>query len=776
MPDPQNPENRSTTNRHGPSRVLILEDLPRDADLIVRELRRSGLTPKIRIVGSRQDYIKALKTFAPDMILADYNLPQFDAPEALQILNESASDAAFIIVSGTIGEEKAAECIKLGAADYLLKDRLTRLAPAILQAMEKKNLLYETQRQRDFLQQVIDAIPSPIFYKGIDGCYQGCNTAFAAFLGRPEEEIVGRSPADLAPPELAARYEEMDRALIAEPGAQTYESKVLYADGSRHDVLLNKATYQGPDGSVTGLVGIMLDITALKQTQKELEASEAKYRSIVEHIGIGVALISPQMRIVELNPQMRTWFPEVRPEEQPFCYQVFSDPPGKAICDRCPTYATLHDGRVHEFIRKVRTDGVERTFRLIASPIRDPQGQVVAAIQIMEDITERLQMEKQLIQAQKMEAIGTLAGGIAHDFNNLLSAILGFSELCLDEAAQGSLLRDNLQEVLHAGHRAKDLVQQILAFSRRSESDLKPVQVGLIVKEALKLLRSTLPTTIEIAARIDSPSLVMSDPTQIHQIVMNLCTNAAYAMEAKGGILTVDLTDTRMDNHSGGSIHLAPGPYLRLTVADSGAGIAPEHLDAIFEPYFSTKPEGEGTGLGLSVVHGIVHRLGGGINVHSRPGQGTVFDVYLPVVERQADVYSVERQQLPGGTEKVLFVDDESQIATMAKQHLEKLGYGVTIRTDSREALELFKIRHADFDLVITDMTMPHMTGDKLARAMLEIAPRTPIILCTGFSKGLTGQRAAQNGIKAVAMKPLVRSELAQLVRKVLDSGKAGLP
>jgi CheY-like chemotaxis protein len=269
---------------------------------------------------------------------------------------------------------------------------------------------------------------------------------------------------------------------------------------------------------------------------------------------------------------------------------------------------------------------------------------------------------------------------------------------------------------------------------------------------------------------------VMSDPTQIHQIVMNLCTNAAYAMEAKGGILTVDLTDTRMDNHSGGSIHLAPGPYLRLTVADSGAGIAPEHLDAIFEPYFSTKPEGEGTGLGLSVVHGIVHRLGGGINVHSRSGQGTVFDVYLPVVERQADVYSVERQQLPGGTEKVLFVDDESQIATMAKQHLEKLGYGVTIRTDSREALELFKIRHADFDLVITDMTMPHMTGDKLARAMLEIAPRTPIILCTGFSKGLTGQRAAQNGIKAVAMKPLVRSELAQLVRKVLDSGKAGLP
>jgi two-component system cell cycle sensor histidine kinase/response regulator CckA len=776
MTEPHRPENPLAAGPHAPARVLVLEDVPRDADLIVRQLRRAGLTPEIRVVSGRREFIEQLEAFVPDLILADYSLPQFEAPEALQILNQSPIDAAFIIISGTIGEEKAAECIKLGAADYLLKDRLTRLAPAVLQAMEKKDLRSETRRQRDLLQQVIDAIPNPIFYKGVDGRYQGCNAAFASFLGRPKEYIVGRPSADLVPPELAAQYEEIDRALFAEPGTRTYESKVPYADGSLHDVFLNKAPFYGPDGGVTGLVGIMLDITALKKAQEGLKASEAKYRSIVEHIGIGVALISPQMKIVELNPQMRKWFPEARPDDNPLCYTVLSDPPGNGVCDRCPTYATLQDGRVHEVIRETHVGTGDRQFRLASSPIHDTRGQVVAAIEIVEDITERLQMEKQLRQAQKMEAIGTLAGGIAHDFNNILSAILGYSELCLDEAAQGSLLRSNLQEVLHAGHRAKDLVQQILAFSRRSESDLKPVQAGLIVKEALKLLRSTLPVTIEISVRIDSASLVMSDPTQIHQIVMNLCTNAAYAMESNGGVLTVSLTDTAMDSQKGRSMGLVPGPYLRLTVADTGAGIAPQHLEAIFEPYFSTKPEGEGTGLGLSVLHGIVHKLDGGIHVRSQLGQGTVFDIYLPAIERQADINPAEIQQLPRGTERVLFVDDEPQIAMMAKQHLERLGYGVTIRTDSREALELFKIKHADIDLVITDMTMPNMTGDKLARAMMEISPQIPIILCTGFSKELSAQRTAQNGIKAVAMKPLVRSELAQLVRKVLDSEKAGLP
>jgi nitrogen-specific signal transduction histidine kinase/CheY-like chemotaxis protein len=394
----------------------------------------------------------------------------------------------------------------------------------------------------------------------------------------------------------------------------------------------------------------------------------------------------------------------------------------------------------------------------------------MGAIEIMEDITERQRLEMQLRQAQKMEAIGTLAGGIAHDFNNILSAIIGFSELCLDEADPGGTLEENLREVLHASHRARDLVRQILAFSRQGETDRKPLQSGLVIKEALKLLRSTLPSTIEIDIQINSHSLIMGDPTQIHQIIMNLGANAADAMETNGGVLAVSLTDMVMDDPAAWDVHLAPGTYQRLSVADTGDGIAPEQLDAIFEPYFSTKPEGKGTGLGLSVVHGIVHSLEGGIRVRSAPGRGTTFDIFVPVMEFQAPEQRQNDKFLKGGRENVLFVDDEPQIAGMAKRHLEKLGYGVEIRTDSREALELFKKRHAEFDLVITDMTMPYMSGDRLAKELLKIAPRVPIILCTGFSTRVSEQRIAQLGIKAVAMKPLVRDELARLVRKVLDA------
>jgi len=503
---------------------------------------------------------------------------------------------------------------------------------------------------------------------------------------------------------------------------------------------------------------------------QKLQASENKYRSIIDNIGLGVALISPQMKVLETNPQMRRWFPNARPHEQLFCYEVFCDPPGNDICNHCPTKATLKDGRVHELIHTTRVAGNERKFRIVTSPIRNAQGWVSAAIEIMEDITERQRLEMQLRQAQKMEALGTLAGGIAHDFNNILSAIMGFSELCLDEAEPGGALEENLREVLHASRRARDLVRQILTFSRQGETDRKPIQSGLVIKEALKLLRSTLPSTIEIEIQINSHTLVLGDPTQIHQIIMNLGANAADAMEANGGVLAVSLNDMRMDDPTVWGVHLPPGPYQHLAVTDTGDGIPPEHLDSIFEPYFSTKPEGKGTGLGLSVVHGIVHSLDGGIRVNSGLTKGTVFDIFLPIMELQAPEQRKEDKFLTGGREKVLFVDDEPQIAGMAKRHLERLGYAVEIRTDSREALELFKKRHAEFDLVITDVTMPHMSGDRLAGELLKIEPRLPIILCTGYSTRVSEERIARLGIKAVALNPLVRDELARLMREVLDA------
>jgi len=395
-------------------------------------------------------------------------------------------------------------------------------------------------------------------------------------------------------------------------------------------------------------------------------------------------------------------------------------------------------------------------------------------IQIATDISELKHLESQLLQSQKLEAIGNLAGGIAHDFNNILSAVIGYAELSIADIAHGSALEKNLKEILRAGVRAKDLVKHILTFARRSDEELKPVKVSSVAIEVLKLLRSTLPTSIAISAQVNSNSLVMADPTQIHQIFMNLCTNAAHAMEVSGGTLTVSLSDvtwTAKDNEP--TLDLVPGPYLKLMIADTGVGIPETHLDSIFEPYFTTKSQGEGTGLGLSVVHGIVKGYDGEIRVESKADQGTAFTIFLPVTGSTSSDEPHLSLDLAKGHERVLFVDDELPICEMGEQVLTRLGYQVTARTSSVEALALFQAKPDEFDIVITDMTMPNLTGDKLAAALIQVRPNIPIVLCTGYSRVISEEKAAAIGIKAFAMKPLTIEDLSKTIRKVLDQAQA---
>lgn len=781
MTSAANIENRTAHELRAPTRVLILEDVPRDANLMVQALKKAGLTLDVRVVMDRHEYVRELEQFTPNLILADCTLPQFSATEALQIFNQNPIDAAFIIVSGTIGEESAVQHMKLGADDYLLKDRLARLGPAVKQAIEKKQLIEERRRSQQalrnsekryrelFLKMSDGVLVYTVKDQGRDFVISDLNPAVERIEKVEKQSVLGKNVRQVFPGMMKTGLLDIFRQ-VWKTGLCTEQPVIFYQD-ERISGWRRYSVYKiSPDE----IVAVYEDMTEQVQAREDLEASEAKYRGMVEHIGIGVTLVSPEMRVLELNPQMREWFPRASPHKRQICYQVFNDPPGDTICNGCPIIATLRDGRIHEMVRKCMVAGAVHNFRLVASPLRDAGGNMVAVIEIVEDITQRLVMEKQLRQAQKMEAIGTLAGGIAHDFNNILSAILGYSELCLDHVTPNSQLQSNLQEVMNAGLRAKELVRQILAFSRRDEGDLKPIQLGPIIKETLKLLRSTLPATIEIQSHIRSHCLAMCDPTQIHQIIMNLCTNAAYTMEANGGTMTVYLTNIRIDDPAAGSLQLAPGTYLKLSVADTGEGIAPQHLESIFEPYFSTKPENEGTGLGLSVVHGIVLNYGGKITVRSELGKGAVFDIYLPVSkESETRVHCIEKvQPASGGSEKILFIDDNAQIAEMAKHMLERRGYKMTIATDSRKALELFKTRPADFDLVISDMSMPGLPGDQLARKILELSPHTPIIICTGYSKGISKQKVAQIGIKALALKPLLCNELSQLVRKVLDSSK----
>ncbi len=387
------------------------------------------------------------------------------------------------------------------------------------------------------------------------------------------------------------------------------------------------------------------------------------------------------------------------------------------------------------------------------------------------NITERKRLEEQLRHAQKMEAIGTLAGGIAHDFNNILSAIIGFSELALRETPQKTKLHENIQEILKAGHRARDLVKQILTFSRQAEEERKPVQVHLIVNEVLKLLRSSLPSTIQIHQQVEiGTDTVLADPTQIHQILLNLCTNASHAMMEEGGILKVNLGKVELDpDFTAQYPDMNPESYLKLSVSDTGHGMSPDVLNRIFEPYFTTKEKGEGTGLGMAVVHGIVKSHGGSIKVDSEPGKGSTFHVYLPIIHEMEKLEKETEKPLPTGNERILFIDDEHALTDLGKQMLNKLGYEVVTRTSSVGALELFRTKPDQFDLVITDMTMPNMTGDRLAIELMKIRPDIAIILCTGYSAKISKEKAKEIGISAFAMKPLVMQDLAIIVRKVLD-------
>ncbi len=422
--------------------------------------------------------------------------------------------------------------------------------------------------------------------------------------------------------------------------------------------------------------------------------------------------------------------------------------------------------------RKYR-EHLESEIRKRTAELEDRTKQLeIANERLKEEMEEHQRSEARFRHAQKMEALGTLAGGIAHDFNNILFPIIGYTELVMDDIAESSSMYRNLEQILKAAFRAKDLVSQILAFSRRTDTERKPVNIRMIVKEVMKLLRASLPSTIEIQQDTGSGCReVLGDPTQIHQVMMNLCTNAYHAMREKGGVLSIRIRETKISDEN--SLFLPPvasGAYVRISVSDTGHGMTDEIREHIFDPYFTTKEPGEGTGLGLSVVHGIVRNHNGHIAVQSRPGKGSTFDIWLPVVEKISDAPRAEEgETVPGGSERILLVDDEPQIVQMEKQMLERLGYKVTELTDSSAALHVFRNAPDEFDLVITDMTMPRITGIELSRELMQIRPDIPVILCTGFSELVTREKAMERGIREYIMKPILKGEMAKSIRRVLE-------
>jgi len=400
------------------------------------------------------------------------------------------------------------------------------------------------------------------------------------------------------------------------------------------------------------------------------------------------------------------------------------------------------------------------------------------SITFIKDISAKKQEEMQkaatnsrLQHIQRLDSLGTLAGGIAHDFNNILSAIFGYTELTKLACSDNAKVQHYLSQLSSAGLRAKNLVQQILNFSRQGDSEKQPLDISRIVNEALNLIRATVPTHIEIAKNVPANlGVILANETQIHQIVMNLCTNAYHAIHEESGLIDVVLTTATMTTRDAMNYpDLVPGNYLKLVVTDTGSGIPAEILPKIFDPYFTTKNPEEGTGLGLSTVHGIVKEHGGCLRVYSEQNRGSSFQVFLPMVELTSDTTAASVEQLPHGSETILFVDDEQLLLEIGKELLESLGYRVETRASSIDALEAFRIQQGKYDLVISDMTMPNMGGEHLAMEIKKIQPNVPIILCTGFSTRLNAENLLKTGVAKVLMKPVTMNELAVSVRRALD-------
>ena len=509
------------------------------------------------------------------------------------------------------------------------------------------------------------------------------------------------------------------------------------------------------------------------RASEQLRESESRFRKILDTIPTGIFIVDAETRhIVYINPAAASMLgtdPQALIGKD--CHEVICpSQPG-----HCPMESDKEMGLSEQILMSVNGCDVPVLRTISRTTLSGRECFLESVIDLSEQHraeVDKEQLEAQLRQAQKMEALGTLAGGIAHDFNNILSAVLGYSELGLQDLDdQAHPLYPKLKAINHAGHRARDLVEQILAFSRMKEQLRAPVKISPIIREALKLLQSSLPANIQVRLDIKTDRLVLGDPTQIHQIIMNLCTNAYHAMQEAGGILGVSLEQVSIDAPEVfGTSSLAPGQYLQLTVSDTGFGISPAIVDRIFDPYFTTKDKGKGTGLGLAVVHGIVKRHGGVISVDSREGEGTRFTVFLPVTVDETAESGIHKVKLPRGTEHVLLVDDEKALVEIGSEMLQRLGYRVTSVTGSLEALDAFRIDPFRFDIVISDYNMPGMTGDQMARQMLSIRRDLPIIICTGFSEVFDRQRAQAIGIRQTLMKPVTMEGIAHAVRKVLET------
>ena len=656
-----------------------------------------------------------------------------------------------------------------------VEERTQELTTAnqLLEAEIKERQYVEKALQESSIrfQSMVDNITDYMVVHDLDGTVMETNYRVTDQMGYRHGEIVGKNIRDLIIPEQRANFDDYYLRGLRDGRQVTGRVTFMTKSGQNREMSFSGIAARQADGREM-VYSVARDITERQRTEQALAESRARFKDIFETAAAGMIIVHHESRrIVEANPAAAQMI-GLSLEE------IKAKGIDQVIRNAQSNWLLLDDQRaVHPvecmlIVNEGPAITVLKTMRPMT--LNGEAHWIVSFVsmqQVKEAETAKRRAERQMQKAQHLQAIGTLAGGIAHDFNNILYGIIGYAQLAIDDAPADSVLHDNLNEILQGSHRAKELVAQILAFSRQGETEKKPIKPAPLIKEALKLIRASLPATIAIRTRISATSeTIVANPTQIHQVVMNLCTNAAHAMPPKAGVIYVSLEiETVTVEEEGLHGTILPGIYVRLRVADNGAGIPEDVRHRICDPFFTTKQQGEGTGMGLAVVLGVVQSHGGGIRVRSAPGEGTRFDILLPAVPREEQVEAAGETTTPGGTERILFVDDESAIAHMADRMLSKLGYQVTASQSPSEALELFQKEPAAFDLVITDLTMPIMKGTHLARLLHEIRPDIPIILCTGYGEQVTTEQLHEIGVREMMTKPILRHNLAVSIRQALE-------
>ena len=733
-----------------------------DAAGLVREIRRRD-----KIITALMNQVQR-NLNSPDN---DFSLLQttFVLEEEVQHRTRELEDALDALAKANRENE---------ASRHLLEERTEELQKAYSRLEERVvQRTAELSGQLHFMQQLIEAIPGPVFYKDTDLRYLGCNRAFEAFTGLPAFDLIGKEPRDVFSKELAEAYTSADRELLEDRGTQIYETQVRYANGEMRDVMFHKATFTRPDGSVGGLVGLILDITERKLAEASVRKNRQLLQDIVDNSTAHVYVKDLEGRFLLINRGMEellrtTVFFGLSMNRESILGKTDYDLFPKQLADTYRDFdqQVLAAGKVVETEETAEREDGPHTYIAVKIPLRDEQGRPYAICGISTDITERKRLETQLYEAQKMEAMGRLAGGIAHDFNNLMTIITGYGDLLRTALEDNPPLREKVEQILRAGEQANSLTRQLLAFTRRQILQPRLLDLNSVLADMGDMLRRVISEDVELLIQGDpEPCLILADRGQLQQVILNLLINARDATPEGGRItlavdnITVDETQARL--HTGAH----PGPHVRLTVSDTGHGMDAETRKRIFEPFFTTKEQGKGTGLGLSTVYGIVQQTGAHIAVESEPGKGAAFYIYfqrsegaLPEESEQA----VAAAELKPGSETILVVEDQEGLRTLMCEILRRNGYTVLPAENGSQALQLAAEHSEPIRLMITDLVMPKMGGREVAAGLPASHPEAKVLYMSGYVEDIN---ELLSGGHAFIDKPFSADALLRKVREILD-------